>query len=257
MSPSSKAKTAGLDLNFRSAMRVAWTLLSIFLVESLVFGLSVLPAALFWQSSFGWHLPTEWIRIVVLSMSFLPAYLIFAFSLMLLSALSTRITGWRTPANIETSLAALEWPLLHWVRYEISIHFVHLFAGRLFRASPVWTLYLRMNGARLGTGVRVNSLNVSDHNLLDFGDDVVIGGDVHLSGHTVERGKLRTAPVRLGSKVTVGVGAVVGIGVEAGRGCQIGALAFVPKYSRLKEGTVYVGVPARRLERKDLENAAC
>jgi hypothetical protein len=36
----------------------------------------------------------------------------------------------------------------------------------------------------------VNSLAVTDHNLLDFGADVVIGNAVHLSGHTVERGRL-------------------------------------------------------------------
>ena len=57
---------------------------------------------------------------------------------------------------------------------------------------------MRMNGAKLGRRVFVNSLDVTDHCLLEFGDDVVIGAGVHLSGHTVERGLVRTAPVRLG-----------------------------------------------------------
>lgn len=89
---------------------------------------------------------------------------------------------------------------------------------------------------------------MTDHNLLDFGDDVIVGGGVHLSGHTVENGVLRTARVKLGSGVTVGVGSVVGIGVEAGDRSQIGALSLVPKFSRLEADAVYAGTPVRKLD---------
>ena len=118
-----------------------------------------------------------------------------------------------------------------------------LLAGILFRGSPVWTVYLRLNGARLGRRVYVNTLSISDHNLLEFGDDVVIGGDVHISGHSVEGGMLKTAPVRLGRGVTVGLGSVINIGVDAGADCQVGALSLVPEHTRLDSGGVYVGVP--------------
>lgn len=78
---------------------------------------------------------------------------------------------------------------------------------------------------------------------------MVVGSDVHFSGHTVARGTVRTAAVRLGARVTVGVASVVAIGVEAGPDCQIGALSYVPKFSRLAAGTAYGGVPVRRLPR--------
>ena len=64
-------------------------------------------------------------------------------------------------------------------------HIVRVFAGVLFRGSPIWT-DLRLAGARLGRRVYINSLAMADYNLLEFGDDVVIGEDVHVSGHTVE-----------------------------------------------------------------------
>jgi hypothetical protein len=41
---------------------------------------------------------------------------------------------------------------------------------------------------------------VSDYNLIECGDDVVIGGAVHLSGHTVEAGVVKTARIRLGNE---------------------------------------------------------
>jgi acetyltransferase-like isoleucine patch superfamily enzyme len=234
--------------NFPALVRIAWALASVFAVESLIFGFSVLPAVLFWEWHFRWELDSVPLRVVFLSMAFIPAYLLFTLTLILLSGVATRMTGWRTPANAELSIEELSWPLLDWARYMVSTHLVRIFAGTLFRATPIWTFYMRLNGARMGKRVFVNSLDVTDHNLIEFGSDVVVGGDVHLSGHTVEGGVVKTAPVRLGRGVTVGVGSVVGIGVVAGDGCQIGALSFVPKFSRLEGGAVYVGIPATRME---------
>jgi acetyltransferase-like isoleucine patch superfamily enzyme len=79
----------------------------------------------------------------------------------------------------------------------------------------------------------------------------VVGGGVHVSGHTVEEGVLKTAPVRLERGVTVGVGSVINIGVVAGAGSEIGALSYVPKFSMLEPGCAYAGVPVRKIREKD------
>ena len=88
---------------------------------------------------------------------------------------------------------------------------------------------------------------MSDHNLLEFGDDVVIGGDVHLSGHAVEGGFVKTAPVRLNDRVIVGLESVISIGITVGSDVHTGALSLVPKHVNREGGRVYVGVPARPL----------
>lgn len=232
------------------AGRVVWTLISIFTVESLVFGLSGLPAFLFWTWALSWATP-PWplVRPLVLAVSLVPAYLVFATTLVVLSAASTRILGWRTAPGAAWRLADLEWGLLNWSRYMISTHVVRVLVGTFFRSSPLWTWYMKLNGARIGRGVYINSLSISDHNMLEMGDGVVIGESVHLSGHTVEGGLVKTGFVRLGRGVTVGLGSMVGIGVEAGDRCQIGALSVVPKNSRLDADTIYAGVPARRIEK--------
>ncbi len=231
--------------------RVIWTLVSIFCVESLVFGLSGLPAFLFWTWALTWATP-PWplVRPVVLAMSLVPAYLSFAVTLIVLSAASTRLLGWRTVPDGSWRLADLEWPLLDWSRYMISTHVVRVLVGTFFRSSPLWTWYMRLNGAQIGKAVYINSLSISDHNMLEFGDGVVIGENVHLSGHTVEGGLVKTGRVRLGRGVTVGLGSMVGIGVEAGERCQIGALSVVPKNTRLDAGALYVGVPVRLIDRR-------
>jgi acetyltransferase-like isoleucine patch superfamily enzyme len=238
-------------MSLANSGRVAWTLISAFFVQTLVFGLSVLPAFLFWSLLATWVIPPEprpLLHPTLVAMTLVPAYLVFALAFVALSAGSTRLFGWRTAPDGEWRIRDLDWPLLNWVRYMISTHLVRVLVGTFFRSSPLWTWYLRWNGARVGRGVYVNSLSISDHNLLEFGDRVVIGEGVHLSGHTVEGGYVKTGRVRLGPGVTVGLGSMVGIGVEAGEKCQIGALSVVPKHSRLDAHGIYAGVPVRKIE---------
>lgn len=233
-------------------VRVTWAVISVIIVETFVVGIAVLPAFLCWTWLFTFPVP-PWLaaRAVLAAMSFVPAYLVFCIALATLSAVSTRLLGWRTRPDQCWTLAELDWPLLDWMRYMVSTHVVRVLVGTFFRSSPLWTFYIRMNGGRIGRSVYVNSLSVSDHNLLEFGDGVVIGESVHLSGHTVEGGFVKTAHVRLGRGVTVGLGSIVGIGVTAEEGSQIGALSVVPKYSAIEANSVYAGVPARRKDRAE------
>ena len=227
--------------------RCAWAVATLIVVQAIVCGLAVLPVMAVWGPLLAWTADDPIARAVAASFAIVPSYALFAITLMFASALATRVTGWRTRPDAEMRLADLGWPLLDWVRYMVAIHVVRLFAGTLFRGTPIWSAYLRLNGARVGRRVYVNSLAVSDHNLLDFGDDVVIGGDVHLSGHTVERGFVKTARVRLGDHATIGLGSLISIGVTIGPGVQIGALSLVPKHVTLAGPGTYAGVPARPL----------
>jgi acetyltransferase-like isoleucine patch superfamily enzyme len=230
-----------------AAWRVGWTVLTIVVVQTLVCGAALLPVVLIWLQAFALTESSSVLAAIAFSMAVVPSYVLFALLLMFVSAAAVRTLRWETPANAEMRIADLDWPLLQWARSMVATHIVRVFAGALFRGSPVWTAYLRLAGARVGRRVYVNSLAVTDYNLLEFGNDVVIGDSAHLSGHTVEGGVVKTAPLRLGSNVTIGLGSVLEIGVEAGDGCQVGALSFVPKHTRLEPGTIYAGVPAHRL----------
>lgn len=228
------------------ALRLASTVVSIVVVQTIVCGVAMLPTIAVWTL-----VATRPIsivpRVLLFSVIAVPSYVAFAISLMIVSPLATWLTRTRTPANVELRIADMSWPLMTWARYMVAIHIVRVFAGSLFRGSPLWTAYLRLNGARLGRGVYINTVHISDHNLLDFGDRVIIGSEVHVSGHTVEGGVVKTGRVRLGDQVTVGLGTTIEIGVVAGDRCQIGALSFVPKHTTLESGAVYVGAPVRRL----------
>jgi acetyltransferase-like isoleucine patch superfamily enzyme len=229
-----------------AAVRITWAIITVAVVQTIVCGVALLPVVFLWFQLARWA-PSDTVhRLIVISLAIIPSYVLFAVQLMLVSALAVRTLKWHTPAGLDTRVWDMEWPLLHWVRSMVATHVVRVIAGTLFRGSPVWTAYLRLAGARLGRRVYINSLAVTDYNLLEFGDDVVIGDGVHLSGHTVERGVLKTGAVRLGRSVTIGVGSFIGVGVVAGDGCQVGAMSFVPKHARLDPASVYIGVPAQK-----------
>jgi serine acetyltransferase len=227
-------------------LRIAWMIASFAVVQALICGAAIVPLALGWA----WLLevtPAGFARIVAVSLAALPTYGVFAILLMAASAFTLRALGWQTPPDSQMRIADFDWPVLNWARSMAALHVVRVLAGSLFRASPVWTAYLRWSGARIGRRAYLASLALSDYNLLEIGDDVVIGADVHLSGHTVEGGIVKTARVRLGRGVTVGIGSVIDIGVDVGDECQIGALSFVPKGATLQPGAIYVGRPVRRV----------
>jgi acetyltransferase-like isoleucine patch superfamily enzyme len=230
------------------AWRIAWTVASLVAVQTLVFGVSAAPVMLVWRWLVSVTASSPIARLTLFSVAIAPSYVLFALCLMIVSPLTMRLLRWHTPPDAEMRIADMDWALLRWARYGASLHLVRVIAGTLVRGTPLWTSHLRLNGARLGKRVYVNSLSVSDYNLIECGNDVVIGGAVHLSGHTVEAGVVKTARVRLGNNVTIGLGSVIEIGVEIGSDSQVGALSFVPKYTTLKGGLVYAGTPARPLE---------
>ena len=227
-------------------LRIAWMIASFILVQTIVCGLAALPIVLLWHLLLGVLPGAAW-TVLAISLLALPSYGVFAICLMAISAIALRLLGWRTPRDTQMRLADFTWPVLDWARAMAVLHVVRVLAGSLYRASPVWTAYLRWSGARIGRRVYIASLALSDYNLLEFGDDVVIGADVHLSGHTVEGGMVKTAAVRLGRGVTIGLGSVIDIGVHIGDGCQVGALSLVPKEATLEADAVYVGRPVRRV----------
>ncbi len=232
------------------AWRIAWTIVSLVAVQTVVCGLAAAPVVFFWRWLIGLEALHPAARWAIVSLGIAPSYVLFALGLLLAAPLALRLVGWRTPPDAEMRIADMDWALLQWVRFGASIHLARLASGSLFRGTPIWTAHLRLCGARLGRRVYVNSLSVSDYNLIECGDGVVIGAGVHMAGHTVEAGVVKTARVRLGDNVTIGLGSVIEIGVEVGADSQVGALSFVPKYAVLEGGRIYVGAPVRPLEER-------
>lgn len=231
------------------AWRVGVTVVSIVVVEAVVCGLASAPLVAIWWWAWPWVLKAgPALSVAMVSAAIVPTYALFALSIVPWSAVATRLTRARTPSAIEMPIAEYGWPLMRWARYMAALHLVRVIAGTLFRGSPIWTWHLRLEGARVGRNVYVNTLFISDHNLLELGDGVIIGADVHISGHTVEHGVVKTGRVRLGRGAMIGLATLVDIDTDIGDRCQVGALSVVPKHARLDADATYAGVPVTRIK---------
>jgi non-ribosomal peptide synthetase-like protein len=102
----------------------------------------------------------------------------------------------------------------------------------LFVGGPLYVLYLRALGARIGAGVTILSRSVPVcTDLLTVGAGTVIRKECHYLGYRARAGRIRTGRVTLGSGVYVGEHTVLDIGTVMGDGSQLG------HSSALYEGT--------------------
>ena len=143
------------------------------------------------------------------------------------------------------SLGAWRWASYNALTLILRFSFVNW-----IRVTPFLPLYHRLMGMKVGRRVQINTAVVADQNLLEIGDDSIIGGDVTLVGHVAERGQLITGPVRIGRGVTVGLMAVILPGCTIGDGAVIAAGAVLSKGAQVGAGEVWAGVPARKVGKR-------
>jgi non-ribosomal peptide synthetase-like protein len=187
-------------------------------------------------------------RAVGLGFAAAAGYFAFGLALLLLLPVARWVTFARgTPVGRFPYLSFAAW---RWASYNaLTLVFRFTFVNWI-RLTPLLPLYHRLMGARIGRRVQINTAVVADQNLVEIGDDTVIGGDVTLVCHSAERGRLVTAPVRIGRGVTVGLMAVVLPGCVIGDGATISAGSVLSKGTRVGPGEVWAGVPARRVGRR-------
>ncbi len=144
-----------------------------------------------------------------------------------------------------------------WASYNALILLVRYTCINFMRVTPFINLFHRLMGMKLGARVQINTAIIGDSNMIEIGDDTVIGGDVTLVAHSAEHGDLITERVKIGSRVTVGLMAVIFPGVEIGDGAMIAANAILPKDTKVGPYEIWGGVPAAKIgERRRPSEAA-
>lgn len=112
---------------------------------------------------------------------------------------------------------------LAYVRFWTVKSLLHANPMILFTGSPLYVMYLRALGARIGKGVTILSHSVPVcTDLLTIGEGTVIRKDSYFLGYQAHAGRIRTGRVTLGSEVFVGEKTVLEIGTTMGDGAQLG-----------------------------------
>lgn len=115
----------------------------------------------------------------------------------------------------------------------------------LFVGTPIYSLYLRALGARVGRGTTILSATVPvATDLITIGRDTVVRRGCSFSGYHAENGKLRTGRVTIGNDAFVGEATVLDIDTEIGDGAQLGHSSSLQPGQRVPPGERWHGVPA-------------
>ncbi|GAB3976617.1 hypothetical protein GCM10027615_46700 [Plantactinospora veratri] len=115
----------------------------------------------------------------------------------------------------------------------------------LFVGSPVYNLYLRALGAKIGPGALLLSRSVPVcTDLIEIGAGTVVGRGTSFLGYRAEAGWITTGPVRLGRDVQVGEGSVLDLDTVLGDGAQLGHASSPRAGQVVPAGARFHGSPA-------------
>lgn len=119
----------------------------------------------------------------------------------------------------------------------------------LFVGSPLYALYLRALGAKVGRRVVILSRDIPVcTDLLTIGAGTVIRRETTFFCYRAQAGRIEIGPVTLGRDVFVGEAAVLDINTTMGDGAQLGHASSLHSGQSVPAGERWHGSPARRTE---------
>ncbi|WP_062221632.1 Pls/PosA family non-ribosomal peptide synthetase [Aureimonas sp. D3] len=113
------------------------------------------------------------------------------------------------------------------------------------RGTPWLPAYLRLLGCRIGRRCYMDTTDITEHDLVEIGDDVALNDFAGLQTHLFEDRVMKVSGVKVGHRATIGSYAIVLYDAEIGEDAQLGDLSVVMKGETLPTGTSWEGSPAR------------
>jgi non-ribosomal peptide synthetase-like protein len=140
------------------------------------------------------------------------------------------------------------WGLAHLRLWTVKA-LVHVNPMIFFVGSPLYVLYLRALGARIGRGVTILSRNVPVcTDLLTIGAGTVIRKDSFFLCYRARAGWIQTGPVSIGRDALVGEKTVLDIDTSIGDGAQLGHASALHSGQAVPDGQRWHGSPAQRTD---------
>ena len=143
---------------------------------------------------------------------------------------------------------AAEFPVWGWayIRFWVVKTLVRMNPVVLFAGSPLFNLYLRALGAKIGRGALVLTPTVPVcTDLLSIGARSVVRKDVALSCYRAHAGMIQTGPVNLGAEVFVSESTVLDIHTSMGDRSQLGHASSLHRGQSVPAGQSWHGTPAQ------------
>lgn len=113
------------------------------------------------------------------------------------------------------------------------------------RGTPWINVYLRLMGATIGKRVFTDTTDITEHDLVEIGDDAALNEDAGLQTHLFEDRVMKVSRVYVGPRASVGSLAIVLYDSRIEADAQLGDLSVLMKGETLPTATAWEGSPAR------------
>jgi non-ribosomal peptide synthetase-like protein len=118
--------------------------------------------------------------------------------------------------------------------------------ARLCVGTPLYGLYLRALGAKIGRGAVIHTHHLPVcTDMLSVGRDSVIRKDTHINGYRARSGVIETGAITLGENVFVGEQSILDIDTALGDGAQLGHSSSLHQGQFVPAGQRWHGSPAQ------------
>ena len=136
------------------------------------------------------------------------------------------------------------YPMLRWVLFGEVIDTLSATVISLFQGTAFLPFWLRLLGATVGEGVYYDTWPVVETDCLSLGDGCVLlqGGETFVP-HTIDRGMLQFAPIRVGASCSVGLGCCLLPMTELEDSASLGPLSLMLKGEVIPRGKYGEGSP--------------
>src|SRR5882757_252364 len=117
----------------------------------------------------------------------------------------------------------------------------------LLTGSPLYNVYLRLLGARIGRRSVIEATLVPVcTDLISIGDDTIIRRNSTLLGYRAQSNNIHTGSISVGNNVFVGEASVLDINTTIEDGAQLGHVSSLQVGQRVPKGKRYHGSPAQQ-----------
>jgi non-ribosomal peptide synthetase-like protein len=119
----------------------------------------------------------------------------------------------------------------------------------LFTGSPLFTLYLRALGAKVGRGVVIFSTHVPIcTDLLTIGDGTIIRKDCFINGYRAHAGFIQVGAITIGNNAVISEATVIDINTSMGDGTQLGHASSLHSGQAVPDGQRWHGTPGQQTD---------
>ena len=115
----------------------------------------------------------------------------------------------------------------------------------VFAGTPIYNVYLRLLGAKIGRGVVIQAIRIPvATDLFSLGDNAMLSKDSRILGHKAEANYIRIGGVSIGANAFVGEASVIDIDTAMEDDTQLGHASSLQSGQRVPAGQRYHGSPA-------------